>query len=298
MMEKINVTTSILSISSPGVHLVLGDDDLAIDLARKCNEFATDLKKKHATSHKFGVFAVMPLPAVDAAIAEVEQAYNDGADGIKLSTNYHGIYLGDPRFDPFMAELDKRRAIVFVHPTTGCISTDSPQDSGTSQILKVNPIRQTVPAPVLEFFADTARALTNLTLKGALTRYPHITWIFSHLGGALPPLLSRFTGFSQAVPLPDITAMSESDFIKLLNERVYFDMAGWAFPRQWKMLVDGAEVGFDRLVYGTDFPFTNAGFVQRLASQADEYTQQNDTWTEERIEGAWFANAQKLFKLP
>lgn len=295
-MEKINVTTSILSISSPGVHLVPGDDDLAIDLARKCNKFATDLKKKHAATHKFGVFAVMPLPDVDAAIAEVEQAYADGADGIKLSTNYHGVYLGDPRFDPFMTELDERRAVVFVHPTTGCVAVD--KRNGEEEIIKVNPIGQTVPAPALEFFADTARALTNLTLKGALTRYPHIIWIFSHLGGALPPLLSRFTGFSQAVPLPDITAMSESDFIKILNERVYFDMAGWAFPRQWKMLVDCAEVGFDRLVYGTDFPFTNAGFVQRLASQADRYTEQNDTWTEERIEGAWFANARKLFKLP
>jgi 6-methylsalicylate decarboxylase len=296
MMDDLNITTSILSISTPGTHLIPENDALAIDLARKCNSYAAGLKKKHPG--RFGFFAEVPLPNIDGALKEIEVAYSEGCDGIGLKTNYHGIYLGDARLDPIMEDLDRRNALVFVHPTTGCFCPAGTAGAGTKDAIKANPLKELIPAPVIEFFFDTARAITQLSLTGRLTKYSNITWIFPHAGGTMPGVLDRFTGFSRALKgQPGAMSMGENDVVSVFNERCYFDMAGWAFPRQWKMLVNGIGVGFDRLMYGTDFPFTNAHFVEQFAEGNDGYVEENEQWTEERQEMVWYGNAKKLFKL-
>ncbi|KAF2434946.1 amidohydrolase 2 [Tothia fuscella] len=292
MMDKLNIQKSIISISSPGVHLQPGLDALAADLARRVNSFAADLKKRHPT--RFGYFAVLPLPGVAASLNEIEQAFAEDCDGVVLETNHHGIYLGDKRFDPVFAELDKRNAKVFIHPTTGCFSPAGTAEAGTKNTLKVNPLKERMPAPVMEFFFDTARMVANLFLSGTVRRYPNITYLLSHLGGATPPVLSRFLGFGNVIQGYDLDNWSEEDAIKVLNERFYFDLAGWTFPNQWKGLIDGIGVGYDRILYGSDFPFTPASSVENFSKVMDEGT---EAWKDEDTEKAYFGNAEKLFNL-
>jgi len=293
-MDNLHISKSIISISSPGTHLQPNLGELAVSLARKCNAFAADLKKRHPD--RFGYFATLPLPAVEASLEEMEVACREGADGITLHTNHHGIYLGDSRFDKVFEAMNKRSAKLFIHPTMPCFCPSGTAGAGTSDAVMVNPLKERMPAPVLEFFFDTARCVANLFLSGTVSRYPNITYLIPHLGGALPPTLSRFLGFANVVQGYDVERWTEQDALKVLNERFYFDMAGWAFgnasPGQWKGLVEGAGVGFDRLTYGSDFPFTPAGAVEAFMGPMDKGTKE---WAEEDVENAYFGNASRLF---
>lgn len=294
-MDDMNIKYSVVSISSPGVHLIPGNDTAAIDLCRRCNEFAASLKKRHPK--RFGYFASLPLPDVQASLKEIETAFNEGADGIIFETNFHGIYLGDERFDPVMDELNRRKAKIFIHPTVGCLCPAGTIGAGTANTIKVNPLLERMPNPVLEFLFDTLRCIANLFLSGTIRRCSDITWLISHLGGSLAPLVSRFSGFAQVVPGQDAIKdrMTEDEIVQIFNERFYFDMAGWSFPRQWKMLVHALGVSFDRITYGSDFPFTREEPVAMFGDMMDECTAKE--WTEENVEKAYYSNAAKLFGL-
>ncbi|CAM5540849.1 hypothetical protein SANTM175S_10851 [Streptomyces antimycoticus] len=113
MMDQQGIAAGVLSVTSPGIHL--GSDAQARDLARAVNEYGADVVRDHPG--RFGHFASVPLPDVDAALAETAHALDTlGADGVVLMSNAHGRYLGDPDFEPLWAELDRRGATVFVHP--------------------------------------------------------------------------------------------------------------------------------------------------------------------------------------
>jgi predicted TIM-barrel fold metal-dependent hydrolase len=122
LMDRVAVRTAMLSISSPGVHF--GDDASGRDLARSCNRQGMELVRTHR--NRFGLFAALPLPNIAGAIAEAIHALDEmGADGVAMESNHHDLYMGDPRLDPLMSELDRRRAVIFLHPTspscTGCL---------------------------------------------------------------------------------------------------------------------------------------------------------------------------------
>ena len=104
MMQRANISKSILSITSPGTHIVPGDTTLGRSLTRKCNEYAADIKKRRP--HQFGFWASLPLPDIEGSIAEIEYAFDTlNADGIVLQTNFHGVYLGDPKLNPVFEAL-------------------------------------------------------------------------------------------------------------------------------------------------------------------------------------------------
>ena len=113
-MDKGGVAAAVVSITNPG--LWFGDPAQSRRLARACNEYGARLISDHPT--RFGLFAALPLPDVDAALAEIAHAYDTlKTDGIALFTSYGDRWLGNPAFRPVMEELNRRRAVVAVHPT-------------------------------------------------------------------------------------------------------------------------------------------------------------------------------------
>lgn len=208
LMDTVGVATALLSISSPGVHF--GNDAAARILARRVNEEGADLVALYPG--RFGLLASLPLPDVESALAELVYALDTlRVDGISLLTHYQGHYLGDPLFEPVMAELNRHHAVAVLHPTSpACWEA----------------VSLGYPRPMLEFPIDTTRAVVNLVLTGTIERYPHIRFVIPHAGSALPVLVDRIHLFA--------TAFSGStgaiDVLTALRG-LYYDLAGTPLPR-------------------------------------------------------------------
>jgi predicted TIM-barrel fold metal-dependent hydrolase len=240
MMDAVGIAAAALSISSPGVGFLPPAERPA--LARAVNGDGAATVGRHPD--RFALLATLPLPDVDASLAEITRAYDAlGADGIGVHTHVDGVYLGDARLDPVMAALDERAAVVAIHPVSPC---------GWEQTAFGRP------RPMLEFLFDTTRAVVNLTLSRVLTRYPHIYWVVPHAGAALSVVSDRVDRINQMLSGdPDPV-----DVIAALGT-VYFDLAGMPLPRALPALL--SLVGPDRLVYGSDYPFTGGPVVAGLA---------------------------------
>lgn len=119
VMDQNGISTSVISISAPGVYFRDKDPsrEFARGLSRKTNEICAGLIKNHP--ERSGAFATLPLPDVDAALEELEYALDVlKLDGVFLLSNYDGYYLGDTRFERLFSELNRRKVVVFVHPAT------------------------------------------------------------------------------------------------------------------------------------------------------------------------------------
>lgn len=288
MLQVANVSKAILSISSPGTNIVSGNDSLAIQLTRDCNAHAADLKRNYPD--KFGYWAALPLPNVDAALEEIDKSWEDGADGFGLMTNYHGIYLGSAEFDRVFARLNELGATVFIHPTAPCIHT------GTNETVQASPFGSQYPIPIFEFFFDTARTVINLFSSGTVDRCPNIQFVIPHAGGALPPLMTRFIQFSSVVPGGRV--LNASTVREQLNTQFYFDLAGFVFDGeeggngQLKAFVEGFDISHERLLYGSDFPFTQTQFVKSFADRMR--IGMEALYDERKQEAVYAGNAEKL----
>ncbi len=246
MMDGLNIRTAMLSISSPGVHF--GDDAAAAKLAREVNEEGARAAADHPG--RFGLFAALSLPDIDGALAETVYALDTlHADGVAVETNHHGMYMGDPRLDPLFAELNRRRAVVFMHPTSPTCPC--------CQTLSLG-----YPRPMIEFMFETTRAVTNLLLTGTLDRFPDIRLIVPHAGSAVPVLADRIVGLSPAVSLPN--PVDPDRFFATLR-RLYYDLAGFPLPRLAPALLQVADPA--RVFYCSDWPFTPLPIVTRLAHE-------------------------------
>jgi predicted TIM-barrel fold metal-dependent hydrolase len=231
LMDRQGIDTAITSISCPGVYF--GDLAFARDLARRCNEISARLVSDHPD--RFGAFAVLPLPDVEAALLELEYALDTlKLDGVTLLASVGDQYLGDPEFDPLFAELNRRKAVVFVHPAV-------PPGSGAAKLI--------LPPSLLEFTFDTTRTVANLLYSGTLERCPDIRFIFSHAGGAVPFLAWRISlgewlpGMSERVPRGPIT------YLKGLRYDTALSTARFAL-RSLQELADPS-----RILFGSDYPF-------------------------------------------
>lgn len=229
VMDATGIDRAVLSISSPGVHF--GDDAAAGALARGTNEVGAGLVRDHPD--RFGLFAALPLPDVPGAVAEAVYALDElGVDGVAMLSNARGLYPGDPALDPLLAELDRRGAVVLVHPT-------APPNAEL--------VARGRPLPMAEFLFDGARAAIDLVLGDRFTRYPDIRWVLTHGGGVLPLLVDRVSLFAGLDARAGLA-------------HCWVDTAGTPFPIQLPTL--HATVGTGRLVFGSDFCFTPAPGVR------------------------------------
>jgi len=231
-MDKAGVATAMLSITTPGVNFIAGEP--ARGLSRECNEYAAKLIADHPG--RFGSFAIVPLTDTDGALREIEYALGTlKADGIGLLTSYGDKWLGHPSFLPVMDELNRRKALVYTHPTTANCC--------------VNLVKTQQPA-MIEFGTDTTRTIADIIFSGNAVKFRDISWIFSHAGGTMPMLLDRFVrnafldpNAKQAVPDGTLAEL----------RRFYYDTAQTA--NKPAMLALSAIVPVSQIVFGTDFPY-------------------------------------------
>jgi len=281
-MKENGVSLAILSISSPGVYFPNREvpEGTAEKLSRLCNDYITDLKEKFPD--RFGGFATIPLLNKEAALNELTYALDKcKLDGVCLLTNYNGTYLGDPEFEPFFKELNKRKAVVYIHPTDPGMEYDD--ELG-------------IPNSLIEVTFDTTRAVANLMYHGVLDRYPDIKYILSHGGGTIPYLAWRLASieYGQAGKRPPLFKVFY-DFLvnreptKGLNHlrNMYYDTANVSGPYQLKALQEFA--GPDHLVFGTDV------CISKLAPIITKNLEKDGEFTDEDYNKMSYENSLELF---
>jgi predicted TIM-barrel fold metal-dependent hydrolase len=229
-MDRGGVAASVISITNPG--LWFGDKSVTIPLSRACNEFAAKLVQDHP--NRFGFFAAMPLPDVEATLKEISYAYDTlKAEGVGLFTSYGDTWLGNPAYRPVMEELNRRNAVIHVHPTASPCCRDLNYAPG-------------VGPGSMEYGTDTTRAITGVCFNGDATRFPNIRWIWSHAGGTMPFLAGRIDGASG-----NFKTQLPNGLIPELK-KFYYDLAGAANAGAIASLQK--LVNSDKILFGTDFP--------------------------------------------
>lgn len=181
-MERNAIATAIVSIIQPGAWL---KDNVTKSraIAREINELGARMMTDHPG--RFGLWAAIPLPDTEGSLQEIEYALDTlKADGIGLMTSFNEKYLGHASFAPVYAELNRRKAIVYVHPQTPDCCRN---------------IASEMPASSVEYATDTTRTIGSLVFSGTAARYPDIRWIFSHSGGTAPFLISRFVRVDESI---------------------------------------------------------------------------------------------------
>jgi len=284
-MNRLNISRSILSITSPGTHLTPAHDGHAAEMTRQVNEELSAICIKHP-SH-FGFFASLPFPSIQESINEIDYALDKlGAVGFAVMSNSNGVYLGDEALDPIFEKLNMRKAILFIHPTTCNLLAPG------GQVQTMKPLEK-YPRPMMEFMFDETRAIANLLLSGTVSKYPQITFIMSHCGCVLPPIIDRIGSFASLLSGGD---NESSHFRKLLRERFYFDLAGFPFPDQIHGLLRTLGEGGERkLMYGSDYPFTPKNVVVGLVDQMDKGCK--ELFGADQRNAVYSRNAARLFGL-
>jgi predicted TIM-barrel fold metal-dependent hydrolase len=274
-LDRAEMQAALLSLSAPG--LCFGNAAKERAVARALNEFAAESVMRWPK--RFGFFATLPLPDVEVALAEMSYALDTlHADGIGLLTNYAGIYLGDARFDPIFAELDRRSTPIFIHPTVFTGSEIPAARNAGSPV-------PALPGFLFEFVFDTTRAVANLVLSGTLKKYPHLRIILSHAGGTVPFVAEKivngalYTAFASQINTRQISlpgeqiaairqAFAEDTLSQLRN--LYYDTALSANIHVFSSLRQ--LVPASHIMLGTDYPFAleieSGSTAARLATLA------------------------------
>lgn len=244
-MDDEEIAVSVLSLTAPGIE---GWEGAArIEIACRVNDYGAQLMDQRPD--RFGYFSTLALPDVDAALSEIERSLDVlHADGVTLHSNYDGVYLSDPRFDPVWRELERRSATVFVHPTR------PPQ----------LPVLPGAPSPFADYPADTTRCALDLVLKGHRKRFASTKVILSHGGGYLPFAATRFSELGASLAKDRYPEDIMADI-----KSFYFDTALVA-PSGIPSLIGIVPLG--QIVFGTDYPYASEKVSKTFDANLDHLT--------------------------
>ncbi len=235
-MELGGVQKSVLSLIQPGTWFK--DNQQARSLAREVNDYAAKIRSTHPT--RFGIFTTLPMPDAEGSLKEIEYGMDVlKADGVGMFTSYGNKWLGDASFTPVLSELNRRKTVVYVHPTNpACCSALQPG---------INP-------STIEYATDTTRTLASLLFSGAANRFPDISWIWSHSGGTMPFLFSRFERQEEFMRDKVKAVLPQGSMYEM--KRFYYETAQGTTPMQLAALLK--MIPMSQVLFGSDYPYRPA----------------------------------------
>ena len=229
-MGEAGVARSMLSLTTPGITQ---GGSQGRSLLRAANEYAAGLRNDHPG--RFGFFTCVQLDDLDGSLKEIEYGFDVlKAHGVGLFTSYSNRWLGDSYFDPVFSELERRKAVVYIHPTAPtCCSRLIPE----------------LPDTLIEYGTDTTRAIASYIYRGAAKRFPNVKMIWSHSGGTMPFLIERFDGADRS---EGAKAQAPEGF-RATAGKFFYDIAQSSNPVATAALRRVIPVG--QIVFGSDYPF-------------------------------------------
>jgi predicted TIM-barrel fold metal-dependent hydrolase len=247
LMDQARIGAAIFSFTSPGIFF--GDIGQTCELARQFNDWLAGLVA--SKPDRFGAFGFLPLPDVEASLKEIAHIYDDlKLDGVCLLTSVDERYIGHPDFWPVYEELNRRKAVVFIHP---CYPPGTEAQGWD------------IPRMLIDYPFETTRVATNLIFNGVTEKLPDIKFILSHAGGTLPMLAHRISIFDKKTKQQDNYPQGALAYIK----RFYFDSALCGH----KVPLDALR-GFappSQILFGSDYPYVNAQIALQETAGFDAY---------------------------
>src|SRR6267143_940636 len=232
-MEEHDVSACVLSDPDSANHAT-GQE--ARDIARRVNETLADIVSRHPS--RFGAVATLPGQDADGAVAEIGYALDTlKLDGVSTSTSINDVYLGEPQFDPYFEELNRRGATLFVHPTF--------TKTSLALLIGLNP-------SVLEFKFDTTRMIANMVATGTKKRFSNIKIISTHGGGTIPYLVNRIQMLEHAFGVAPGRLELSPEEIREGIASFYYDLTAATSEAQLEAILKLVPVS--QLVMGLDFP--------------------------------------------
>jgi aminocarboxymuconate-semialdehyde decarboxylase len=228
VLADLGVDQQVATFTTPGVHMET--PELAVELARRINDaYAAERKRRKA----FTFLATLPLNDPAASVAELERAMGLGLPGAMVFSNVNGVALADARYEPLWRKADQLNAVIYVHP---------------AHPLGVEAMEQYWLMPLVGFLMDTTLAAAHLVFAGVPRRYPRITWVLCHMGGAVPYLAERFDrGYEAFSECRQHIDQLPSAYLK----QFYYDTVNFD-PNCIELAISFA--GVDHIVAGSDYP--------------------------------------------
>jgi len=241
LMDAHGIEVALTSLAQPGVGFANGPS--AQELARRCNDYAAELIVRWPM--RFGAFGTVPMASIEGALDAIAYSLDTlNFAGVSLFASYGENFLGDARFDPLLAALDERGAVVFVHPGL--------HPSSSSLALPW-------PAFMMEYLFDTTRAVVNLVFSRAIERFPRIRFILPHAGGLVPYFAWRLSVSPMIDPrLPRLSR----DEVEAGLKHFWYDNALSPGEQTFGALDHVALP--ERIVFGTDYPFANPRVIAEM----------------------------------
>lgn len=223
------VDMQVATFTTPGTHME--EPALAVELARKVNDaYASEKARRKA----FTFLATLPLNDPAASVAELERAVGSlGLPGAMVFSNVNGVALADARYEPLWQKADALGAVIYIHP---------------AHPLGVEAMEQYWLMPLVGFLMDTTLAAAHLVFAGVPRRYPRITWVLCHMGGAIPYLAERLDRGYEA--FEDCRANIDQPPSAYLRE-FYYDTVNFD-PDAIRLAIEFA--GADHILAGSDYP--------------------------------------------
>lgn len=242
-MDRNGIQIAIASITQPGVWY--GQVEQARTLARQCNEYMARLATDHPG--RFGFFAAIPMLDIEGSLREIAYALDVlKADGIGLMTSHGDKWPGDPVYAPLFEELNRRKAVVYFHPTGA--------DCCRGLMPYVTP-------NIIEYPHDTARAITSLLFSGRLLASRDIRYLFSHAGGTLPVLAGRIAQLATPKDRAEKMPMGLDHEL----QRLHYEMANSANASAFAALSN--IVPLSQIMLGSDYPYVPVGVTNNGLGQ-------------------------------
>lgn len=281
-MKKLGIDRAMLSVTSPGVSFK-NNKEFSLKITRWTNQYMAELKNTYPG--RFGGFASIPLHFVTESIEELRYAHDElELDGVCLMTNYDGKYLGDGSFDEFFNELNKRKAVLCIHPS-------DPAKEFDPRLSEVG-----IPNALIEVPFETTRVAANLLFNGVTRRYPDIRYILAHGGGTIPYIAWRLAMIRYAEgnkkilklrALYDFLARGEPEAGLRDLKNMYYDTAMTSGTYALNTLTEFA--GTSRIVFGSDFP------MAKVAPIVTKNLDKHPGFSEEDHEKINYKNCLELF---
>lgn len=267
-MDELGIDVQVLSTTLPPQSF---GDEADLHLAQMTNDFNAGLCSKYP--QRFKAFANVPLYNPSNAIKELHRAVNElGFVGIATGTFISRIPLMSPEYLPFLAEVNRMKLPIHLHP---------------SLPIGIEILRQYKLGGLLGFLFETTTAATKMVFDGVFEKFPDIVLILSHLGATIPYLFQRvddgYKGFPDIrVNIPKLP----SEYFK----RFYYDTATSFTPSTFMCTYEFA--GPEKIVFGTDDPYARNRLIEIKVRQLGELG-----LSDEQLGGIYSENAKRVLNL-